>query len=67
MALSAPDVPLWLARAGTPLAVALGAVMRVRFRRRAVAWWDVIVVGLALYCGLLAVIGWACLAVRGLR
>jgi len=47
--------------------VILAITERVRFRRGAPAGWDMLAVGFAAWFGLLAVIGWACLAIGAIR
>lgn len=67
MALSAPDVPLYFACGATPPAAVLVLAWRARMRRGPSEWWDLLIAGAASVCVLLAVAGWAALAVRGLR
>jgi hypothetical protein len=64
---SAPDVPLWLACGGTPAFAVLAVTELARISRGRVTSADILGVAFAFYFGLLAVIGWAVLAIGAIR
>jgi hypothetical protein len=64
---SAPDVPLWLACGGTPAFAVLTVTELARISRGRVTSADILGASLAIYFGLLAVIGWLVLAIGAIR